>query len=65
MVLLRTSKLDQGHYTYLNIYLNPLVRIIKNNFLVMDTFGFIFFFLPYETRIASFKLEFYLKEKTQ
>lgn len=30
----------------------------------MDAF-FSFFFLPYKPRIAGFKSEFYLKEKTQ
>lgn len=31
----------------------------------MDTFFLNFFFLPYKPKIAGFKLEFYLKEKTQ
>jgi len=69
------SKLDQGHYTCLKIY---FCDNYISFFGLMDTLwvwvvGFcgvflvclLVFYLPYKTRIAGFKLEFYLKENPQ
>lgn len=80
MVLLSASKTDQGHYTCLKVYLNPFMAIMDHFLvlwihpvdffwccggLVFICFGLFFLTLPYRSRIAGFKLEFYLKENPQ